>query len=163
MSLGRSSRSRRASRLQAAPVARTGSAWRSIVVAGHKTSVSLEDGFWKGLKEIAWQRDMALSDLALVDQFRAATWQPVISHSSVRTRVLPPPNCCRSREREGITLPSPSACKAAKAQLPELLPLRDETWNYRLMRLLPQKRTIHLRRSADEFATVVRPRIARRR
>jgi len=26
---------------------------RSIVIAGHKTSVSLEDPFWNGLKEIA--------------------------------------------------------------------------------------------------------------
>ncbi len=26
---------------------------RSIVIAGHKTSVSLEDAFWRGLKEIA--------------------------------------------------------------------------------------------------------------
>ena len=26
---------------------------RSIVIAGHKTSVSLEDAFWKALKEIA--------------------------------------------------------------------------------------------------------------
>ena len=36
---------------------------RSIVIAGHKTSVSLEDAFWKGLKEIAGGRDMTLSDL----------------------------------------------------------------------------------------------------
>jgi predicted DNA-binding ribbon-helix-helix protein len=36
---------------------------RSIVVAGHKTSVSLEDAFWKGLKEIADDRDLTLSDL----------------------------------------------------------------------------------------------------
>ena len=36
---------------------------RSIVIAGHKTSVSLEDEFWKGLKEIATDRDMTLSDL----------------------------------------------------------------------------------------------------
>ena len=36
---------------------------RSIVIAGHKTSVSLEDAFWKGLKEIAHSRDMTLSDL----------------------------------------------------------------------------------------------------
>ena len=36
---------------------------RSIVIAGHKTSVSLEDAFWKGLKEIAGQRDLTLSDL----------------------------------------------------------------------------------------------------
>jgi predicted DNA-binding ribbon-helix-helix protein len=36
---------------------------RSIVIAGHKTSVSLEDAFWKGLKEIAGERDVTLSDL----------------------------------------------------------------------------------------------------
>jgi predicted DNA-binding ribbon-helix-helix protein len=36
---------------------------RSIVVAGHKTSVSLEDAFWKGLRDIADDRDMTLSDL----------------------------------------------------------------------------------------------------
>jgi predicted DNA-binding ribbon-helix-helix protein len=36
---------------------------RSIVIAGHKTSVSLEDAFWKGLKEIASGRNATLSDL----------------------------------------------------------------------------------------------------
>jgi predicted DNA-binding ribbon-helix-helix protein len=36
---------------------------RSIVIAGHKTSVSLEDAFWKGLKDIAGTRRMTLSDL----------------------------------------------------------------------------------------------------
>jgi predicted DNA-binding ribbon-helix-helix protein len=36
---------------------------RSIVIAGHKTSVSLEDAFWKGLKEIAAARNIPLSDL----------------------------------------------------------------------------------------------------
>src|SRR5512142_204110 len=36
---------------------------RSIVIAGHKTSVSLEDAFWKGLKEIAGTRAVTLSDL----------------------------------------------------------------------------------------------------
>jgi predicted DNA-binding ribbon-helix-helix protein len=36
---------------------------RSIVLAGHKTSVSLEDAFWRGLKEIANERQMTLSDL----------------------------------------------------------------------------------------------------
>jgi predicted DNA-binding ribbon-helix-helix protein len=44
---------------------------RSIVIAGHKTSVSLEDAFWKGLKEIAGGRDMTLSDLvAAIDTER---------------------------------------------------------------------------------------------
>jgi predicted DNA-binding ribbon-helix-helix protein len=36
---------------------------RSIVAAGHKTSVSLEDAFWDGLKEIARGRSITLSEL----------------------------------------------------------------------------------------------------
>jgi len=36
---------------------------RSIVIAGHKTSVSLEDAFWTALKEIANGRTITLSDL----------------------------------------------------------------------------------------------------
>jgi predicted DNA-binding ribbon-helix-helix protein len=36
---------------------------RSVVIARHKTSVSLEDAFWKGLREIAIKRDVTLSDL----------------------------------------------------------------------------------------------------
>jgi predicted DNA-binding ribbon-helix-helix protein len=44
---------------------------RSIVIAGHKTSVSLEDAFWKGLKEIASGRDATLSELvASIDSDR---------------------------------------------------------------------------------------------
>jgi predicted DNA-binding ribbon-helix-helix protein len=36
---------------------------RSIVITGHKTSVSLEDAFWSGLKDIAASRNMTLSEL----------------------------------------------------------------------------------------------------
>jgi predicted DNA-binding ribbon-helix-helix protein len=36
---------------------------RSIVIAGHKTSISLEDAFWMGLKEIAARRQTTLSAL----------------------------------------------------------------------------------------------------
>lgn len=36
---------------------------RSIVIAGHKTSVSLEDEFWSALKAIADKRLMNLSNL----------------------------------------------------------------------------------------------------
>ena len=44
---------------------------RSIVIAGHKTSVSLEDAFWTGLKEIATGRGMTLSELvATIDTGR---------------------------------------------------------------------------------------------
>jgi len=35
----------------------------SIIIAGHKTSVSLEDEFWDVLKKIAKDRHVALSDL----------------------------------------------------------------------------------------------------
>ena len=36
---------------------------RSVVLSGHKTSVSLEDAFWKELRQIAGARDMTPSDL----------------------------------------------------------------------------------------------------
>jgi predicted DNA-binding ribbon-helix-helix protein len=36
---------------------------RSIVVGGHKTSVSLEEAFWSGMKEISRARSMTLSQL----------------------------------------------------------------------------------------------------
>ena len=50
---------------------------RSIVLAGHKTSVSLEDAFWSGLKEIAGKRLMTLS--TLVDTIDAQRQQGNLS------------------------------------------------------------------------------------
>ena len=58
---------------------------RSIVLAGHKTSVSLEDEFWKGLKEIACKRLMTLS--TLVDTIDAQRQQGNLS-SALRLFVL---------------------------------------------------------------------------
>jgi predicted DNA-binding ribbon-helix-helix protein len=44
---------------------------RPIMAAGHKTSVSLEDVFWNGLKEIARGRNITLSELvAAIDSER---------------------------------------------------------------------------------------------
>jgi predicted DNA-binding ribbon-helix-helix protein len=44
---------------------------RSVMVNGHKTSVSLEEGFWTGMKEIAAGRSMTLSELvAEIDKNR---------------------------------------------------------------------------------------------
>ncbi len=44
---------------------------RSIVIAGHRTSVSLEDAFWNSLKEIAAERGMTLAELvAAIDAGR---------------------------------------------------------------------------------------------
>jgi predicted DNA-binding ribbon-helix-helix protein len=39
---------------------------RSIILAGQKTSVSLEDAFWNALKEIAGGRKVTLSELVAV-------------------------------------------------------------------------------------------------
>jgi predicted DNA-binding ribbon-helix-helix protein len=36
---------------------------RSIILAGHKTSVSLEDAFWEALKDIAKTKRKTLSEL----------------------------------------------------------------------------------------------------
>ena len=44
---------------------------RSIVIEGHKTSISIEDIFWNSLKEIARDRAMTLSKLvASIDSAR---------------------------------------------------------------------------------------------
>ena len=36
---------------------------RSIVIAGHATSVSMEDAFWRELKAIAAKRGLSINDL----------------------------------------------------------------------------------------------------
>jgi len=44
---------------------------RSIVIDGHKTSVSLEDAFWRDLKNIAHTQQATLGELvARIDQTR---------------------------------------------------------------------------------------------
>jgi predicted DNA-binding ribbon-helix-helix protein len=44
---------------------------RSIVITGHKTSISLEDPFWSGLKEIGKEHKKTLSNLvAGIDERR---------------------------------------------------------------------------------------------
>jgi predicted DNA-binding ribbon-helix-helix protein len=57
----------------------------SIIVAGHKTSVSLEDDFWKALKEIACESGLTLS--ALVGQIDGAREHGNLS-SAIRLYVL---------------------------------------------------------------------------
>ena len=58
---------------------------RSVVVSGRKTSVSLEDAFWKALKEIAIARDLTLSDL--VGSIDAGRQQANLS-SAIRLFIL---------------------------------------------------------------------------
>jgi predicted DNA-binding ribbon-helix-helix protein len=75
---------------------------RSIVLAGHKTSVSLEDAFWKGLKEIAMGRDLTLSEMvAAIDSARA---QGNLS-SAIRLFVLDHYRAQIGTDAEGRTLP----------------------------------------------------------
>jgi predicted DNA-binding ribbon-helix-helix protein len=76
---------------------------RSIVIAGHKTSVSLEEPFWSALKEIAAIRNMPLSNLvASVDRERE---HPNLS-SAIRLFIL---ECCLtgSAKRREISQPAP--------------------------------------------------------
>jgi len=58
---------------------------RSIMLAGHKTSVSLEDAFWQGLKEIAQRRNVSGS--ALIGAIDAQRGEGNLS-SAIRLFVL---------------------------------------------------------------------------
>ncbi len=58
---------------------------RSLTIAGHRTSVSLEDPFWDALKEIAATEGLTVAALiATVDSGRAA----VNLSSALRLHVL---------------------------------------------------------------------------
>ena len=37
---------------------------RSLVIAGHRTSISIEDAFWRRLRRIATKRGLSLNGLA---------------------------------------------------------------------------------------------------
>jgi predicted DNA-binding ribbon-helix-helix protein len=39
---------------------------RSLVIAGHRTSISLEDAFWRRLRRIAVERGLSLNRLAAI-------------------------------------------------------------------------------------------------
>ena len=71
---------------------------RSIVLAGHKTSVSLEEAFWRALKDIATSRQMTLSDLVCsIDNkhkhgnLSSAVRLFVLDHYQARTSVVEQP------------------------------------------------------------------------
>ena len=70
---------------------------RSIVLAGQKTSVSLEDAFWEGLKDIAKARRITLSDL--VGGIDAQREQGNLS-SAIRLFVL---NHCQAQAASHLT------------------------------------------------------------
>ncbi|MCT8972641.1 ribbon-helix-helix domain-containing protein [Microbaculum marinisediminis] len=58
---------------------------RSVTVAGHRTSVSLEDEFWQALGDIAGERGMSVSSLiAEIDENRG----PRGLSAAIRVHVL---------------------------------------------------------------------------
>ena len=58
---------------------------RSVVIAGHKTSVSIEDAFWSGLKQIAHGQHLTMSNI--VGKIDASRQQGNLS-SAIRLFVL---------------------------------------------------------------------------
>ena len=70
---------------------------RSIVIAGHKTSVSLEDAFWKGLKEIADDRECDPVRPLLINRHRSPARQSLVGDPAVRARPLSQSNRSGSR------------------------------------------------------------------
>lgn len=78
---------------------------RSIVIAGHKTSVSLEEAFWRSLKDIAHLNHSTLSDL--VDSIDKGRQQGNLS-SAIRLFVL---DYYRSRV---VNVSEPQAMRAAE-------------------------------------------------
>jgi predicted DNA-binding ribbon-helix-helix protein len=63
-------------------------ATRSIVIAGHRTSVSLEDAFWASVREIAKERGQTLSQLiGSIDSDRQYAGNGTLS-SAIRLFVL---------------------------------------------------------------------------
>jgi len=52
---------------------------RSVIVAGHQTSVSLEDAFWQALKEIARARGVSVNGLVTkIDRERSGSLSSAI-------------------------------------------------------------------------------------
>jgi len=73
---------------------------RSIVVGGHKTSVSLEEPFWTSMKEISLARTMTLSELVGEIDTKSPAGQSVFGDPAVRARPLQGPRtgiCWRAK------------------------------------------------------------------
>jgi len=62
---------------------------RSVLIAGHRTSLSLEAAFWEQLKAIAERRGLSLNKLVEeIDRARAADEKPANLSSAIRVFVL---------------------------------------------------------------------------
>jgi len=81
---------------------------RSIIIDGHKTSVSLEDPFWTDLKKIAHTQQVTLSEL--VTKIDGTREQSNLS-SAIRLFVL---HHFREDKRIDVAKPDPSAVAAER-------------------------------------------------
>ena len=105
---------------------------RSVVVAGHKTSVSLEDEFWKGLREIADGRAKTLSDMVATidaDRQQATCHQPFASLSLASIAIRFP----ITKKRCGTWVAR--HCPPRPCEIFDLAPLVHEAGRPRLMPL----------------------------
>lgn len=76
---------------------------RSIAIDGTKTSISIEDAFWRSLKEIANERRLTIS--ALVSAIKATRSQNSNLSSAIRVYILAD-LCTRLARLTQTTLPT---------------------------------------------------------
>ena len=61
----------------------------SVLIAGHRTSLSIEEAFWNQLKAIAARRRISLNKLiAEIDQTRGGPAKPTNLSSAIRVFIL---------------------------------------------------------------------------
>jgi predicted DNA-binding ribbon-helix-helix protein len=88
----------------------SGIAKRSVLLGGHKTSVSVENEFWTALKEIAARERLGLSQLVYqIDSQR----QHANLSSAIRLFVL---EDCKARRAGGQPVPAPASDENTGAQ-----------------------------------------------
>ena len=61
---------------------------RNVFISGRKTSVSVEDEFWRGLKEIAFARNTKLGIIVSAINSRTTTRQLIVGYSIIRVEFL---------------------------------------------------------------------------
>ena len=85
---------------------------RSILIAGHKTSVTLEVAFWSAFKEIAATRKIPIVRPRVYKRQRAPARQPFVDNPPVCSRVLSRPgkptrHDTRQHARAGALMTTP--------------------------------------------------------
>jgi predicted DNA-binding ribbon-helix-helix protein len=80
---------------------------RSVVIAGHRTSISLEAEFWAALRDVATRRGVSINALVAGIDIGRPTGQPGNLSSALRVFIL---ECYRRGElpsERAVTAPDP--------------------------------------------------------